>query len=327
MKRFAVVFLALTLAVTPLAAEAQLATKVPRIGILLSLSKSAHATDIEALRQGLREHGYIEGRNIVIEYRYGDGKLDRLARMAAELVRLNVELIVTSGTPPTRAAQQATTTIPIVMTLVGDPHRFVASLAKPGGNITGLTQISAELDGKRFELLKEAFPRLSRVGVLIDPARSEQDVIGALRPTRMVADVLGVTILSLELEASQPDLDGAFRAATSQGVDALLVTPGPATELHRQRVVDLAAKNRLPAMYGSRNFVDLGGLMSYGPNRTDLYRRAAAYLDKILKGAKAADLPVEQPTKFEFVVNLKTAKALGLTIPRSVLLRADEVIQ
>jgi putative ABC transport system substrate-binding protein len=313
----------------PLAAEAQPAGKVPRIGVLLANSQSSDSIRIEAFRQGLRERGYVEGQNIVIAYRYGDGKLDRLPTMAAELVGLNVDVIVTGGTPPTRAAQQATRTIPIVMTIVGDPigAGFIASLAKPGGTITGLTQISAELGGKRLELLKEAFPKISRVAVLVDPATSAQGVTGALQPTRMAAEALGVKLLTLELQGPSPDLEGAFRAAKSERVGALLVEAGPALALHGKRVVGLATKSRLPTMYASSEFVDLGGLMSYSPSIPDLFRQAATYVDKILKGAKAADLPVEQPTKFELLINLKTAKTLGLAIPPSVLVRADRVIE
>jgi putative ABC transport system substrate-binding protein len=321
-----VLFVLLTLALlaVPLAGEAQPAAKMPRVGVLVSNSQSATSTQLEAFRQGLRERGYVEGQNIVIDYRYGDGKLDRLPKLAAELVALNVDLIVTSGTPPTWAAQQATRTIPIVMTLVGNPIAagFIASLAKPGGNITGLTTISPELGGKRLALLKEVFPKVSRVAVLVDPA-----ITGALQDTRAAAEVLGVTLLPLEVRGPNPDLERAFRTATTERVGALLVAPGPATELDRKRVVDLAAKNRLPAMYGPREFVDVGGLMSYGPSFPDSFRRAATYVDRIVKGAKPADLPVEQPTKFEFVINLKTARALGLTIPQAVLIRADEVIQ
>ena len=322
-----ILLLAVAVLVVPPAAEAQQATMVPRIGVLLTSSQLSQSTHVEALLQGLRELGYAEGRNITLEYRYGDGKPDRLPKLAAELVGLNVDLIVTGGTPPTRAAQQATRTIPIVMTLVGDPKRFVASLAKPGGNITGLTQLSVELDGKRLELLTHALPKVSRVAVLLDPARSAQGVIGALQPTRKAAEALGVKLLSLELRAPNPDFEGAFRMAKRAHVGALLVAPGPGIELHRKRVVDLAATSRLPAMYGSREFVDLGGLMSYGPSQPDLFRRAATYVDKILKGARPAELPVEQPTKFELVINLKTAKTLGLTIPPATLARADEVIQ
>jgi putative ABC transport system substrate-binding protein len=311
----------------PLAAEAQPAGKVPRIGVLLTNSQSSASTRIEAFRQRLRERGYVEGQNIVIAYRYGDGKLDRLPKLAAELVGLNVDLIVTGGAPPTRAAQRATRTIPIVMTIVGDPiaDGFIGSLSKPGGNITGLTQIAAELGGKRLELLKEAFPKVSRVAVLVDPASSAQGMIG--RDTRMAAEALGVKLLSLELRGPNPDLEGAFRTAATERVGALLVAPGPAIALHTKRVVDLAAKSRLPAMYASSEFVDLGGLMSYAPSIPDLFRQAATYVDRILKGAKPVDLPVEQPTKFELVINLKTAKALRLAIPPSVLVRADRVIE
>ena len=323
-----VLLLAVAVLVVPPAAQAQQATKVPRIGVLLSSSQSSHSSHVEAFRQGLRERGYVEGRNLIVEYRYGAGQLDRLPKLAAELVGLSAELIVTSGTPPTRAARQATRAIPIVMTLVGDPIAagFVASLAKPGGNVTGLTQL-AELSGKRLEFLKEAFPSVSRVAVLVDPASSAQGVMGVLQDTRMAAEALGIRLVSLELGGPNPDLEGAFRTATSERVGALLIAPGPATELHRKRVVDLAAKSRLPAVYGSSEFADLGGLLCYAPSYSDLFRRAATYVDKILKGAKPADLPVEQPTRFELVINLKTAKALGLTIPPSLLLRADRVIE
>jgi len=319
--------LAGALIAAPLAARAQQPRKVPRLGILITNSQASTSTQVEAFRQGLRERGYVEGQNVVIEYRFGDGEPARLPKLAAELVGLNVDLIVTGGSSPTRAAQQATRTIPIVMTIVGDPiaSGLIASLARPGGNITGLTQISAELGGKRLELLKEAFPRISRVAVLVDPASTARG--GIASGTRTAAEALGVKLLALELRGPNPDLDGAFRTAKSERVGALLVAAGAAQSLHRRRVVDLAAKNRLPAMYASREFVDAGGLMAYGPNVADLYRRAATYVDKILKGAKPADLPVEQPTKFELVINLKTAKALGLTIPPSVLGRADEVIQ
>jgi len=320
------VILTLSLFAAPLAADAQPAGKVPRIGVLSTNSQASVSTHVEAFRQGLRERGYVEGQNVVIEYRYGDGNLDRLPKLAAELVALNVDLIVTGGTSPTRAVQQASKTVPIVMTIVGDPiaSGFIASLAKPGGNITGLTQLAA-LGGKRLELLKEAFPKVSRVAVLLDPASSAQGAIGP--DTRMTAEVLGVKLLSLELRGPNPDFEGAFRTAMRERVGALLVAAGAALALHSKRVVDLAAKNRLPAMYASSEFVDIGALMSYGPSIPDLFRRAATYVDKILKGVKPADLPVEQPTKFELVINLKTAKALGLTIPPSVLARADRVIE
>ena len=308
----------------PLAAEAQKVTKVPRIGVLLSNSRASHLADVAGFRQGLGERGYVEGRDVAVEYRYGDGMLDRLPGLAAELVRLGVDVIVTSGTPPTRAAQQATKTTPIVMTLVGNPIAagFVASLARPGGNITGLTSITAELSGKRLELLRDAFPAVSRVAVLVDP-----EVIGSLQGTQVAAEALGVKLTLLEVRGPNPDFEGLFRTATSAHAGALLVTSGPATELHRKRIVNLAAKNQLPAMYGSSEFVNLGGLMCYAPNYPDLFRQAATYADRILKGARPADLPVEQPTKFELVINMKTARALGLTIPPALLLRADQVIK
>jgi putative ABC transport system substrate-binding protein len=307
-------------------AEAQPARRIPRVGVLLTGSESGYSTYVGALRQGLREHGYVEGQNIVIEYRYGDGNFDRLPELAAELVGLDVDLIVTSGVPPTRAAQNATRTIPIVMTVVGDPIAlgFIASLARPGGQITGLTQLSTELNAKRLALLKEAFPKVSRMAVLFDTAASVQ---GVPKPLRDTARALGVNLVPLELRGPDPDLESAFRTATRERVGALLVVAGPVQELHKKRVVDLAAKNRLPAMYAQREYVDVGGLMSYAVSLPDLFRRAATYVDKLLKGAKPADLPVEQPTKFELVINLRSAKALGLTLPPSLLLRADQVIE
>jgi putative ABC transport system substrate-binding protein len=310
-------------------ADAQQQGKVPRIGYLSAQSPSAESSRLDGFRQVLRDLGYVEGKNIVIEYRYAEGKFDRLPDLAAELVRLKIDVIVTPGSPSTRAAQQATRTIPLVMTVVGDPIQagFIASLAKPGGNITGLTQISPQLSGKRLELLKEAFPKISRVAVFVDAALTAQRLSGALQETEMAAEALGIKLQSLEVGGPNPDLDGAFRTATSQRPGALNFLPGPVLERHRKRVVDLAAKSRLPAMYYSSEFVEAGGLMSYGVDLVDLYRRAAIYVDKILKGAKPADLPVEQPTKFELVINLKTAKQIGLTIPPNVLARADKVIK
>ncbi len=309
-------------------AEAQQTKKVPRIGYLSSTSLSAESSRLDGFRQALRDLGYVDEKNIVIEYRFAEGKFDRLPDLAAELVRLKVDVIVTTGSPATHAAQQATRTIPIVMTVVGDPvPRFVASLAKPGGNITGLTQITRELSGKRLELLKEAFPKISRVAVFDDATLTAQQISGNLQETQMAAEALGIKLQSLEVGGPNPDLDGAFRTATSQRAGALIILPGPVLELHRKRVVDLAAKSRLPAIYPSSQFVEAGGLMSYAADFVDLYRRAATYVDKILKGAKPRDLPVEQPMKFEFVINLKTAKQIGLTIPPNVLARADKVIK
>jgi putative ABC transport system substrate-binding protein len=320
--------LATVLLTTVSLAQAQQAGKIPRIGLLLSGSRSSTSADTAAFRQGLRDLGYVDEKNIAIEYRFAEGKFDRLSDLAAELVRLKVDVIVTSGGPPTRAAQETTKTIPIVMTVVGDPIEagFIASLAKPGGNITGLTQISREVSGKRLELLKEAFPKISRVAVFVDGATMAQRTSESLQETQMVAKFLGIKLQSLEVRGPNPDLDGAFRTATSQRAGALIFLPGPVLTLHRKRVVDLAAKSRLPAIY-STEFVDVGGLMCYGPNYDDLYRRAATYVDKILKGRTPADLPVERPMKFEFVISLKAAKQIGVTIPPNVLVRADKVIQ
>ena len=314
---------------TPLSAEAQQAGKVPRIGYLSSTSLSAESSRLDGFRQALRELGHVEGENIVLEYRFAEGKFDRLPGLAAELVGLKVDVIVTTGSPATRAAQQATRTIPLVMTVVGDPiaDGFITSLAKPGGNITGLTQISRELSGKRLELLKEAFPKISRVAVFVDPAVTARASGSVKQETQMAAEALGIKLQFLELGDPNPDLDGAFRRATSQRAGALVILPGPVLLLHRKRIVDLAAKSRLPAIYPHGEFVEAGGLMFYGPDFVDLYRRAAIYVDKILKGRKPADLPVEQPTKFEFIINLKAAKQIGLTIPPNVLARADRVIR
>jgi putative ABC transport system substrate-binding protein len=308
-------------------AEAQQPAKVFRIGYLSAQSLSAESSRFDGFRQALRELGYDEGKNTVIEYRFADGNFDRLRDLAAELVRLKVEVIVTGGSPGTRAAQKATKTIPLIMTLVGDPTEFVASLAKPGGNITGLTQIAPQLSGKRLELLKEAFPKISRVVVFVDATVTAQQMSQNLQETQMAAEALGVKLHSVVVKGSNPDLEAGFRTATNHRADALIILPGPLLALHRKRVVALAGKSRLPAIYPHTEFVDDGGLLFYGPDFVDLFRRAAIYVDKILKGAKPADLPVEQPTKFEFVINLKTAKQIGLEIPPNVLARADTVIK
>jgi putative tryptophan/tyrosine transport system substrate-binding protein len=310
-------------------AQAQQPAKIPRIGYLSALSPSAELSRLDGFRRGLRDLGYVEQKNVVIESRFAEGKLDRLPDLAAELVRLNVDAIVTGGSPATGAAQQATRTIPLVMTLVADPvPRFVASLAKPGGNITGLTSISPQLSAKRLELLKETFPKITRVAVFVDGAlAAQQQMSDVLQQTQLAADATGVKLLSLEIRGPNPDLDGAFKKATSERAGGLIIPPGPVLALHRKRFVDLTVKSRLPAMYGENEWPEAGGLMSYGPDFVDLYRRAAAYVDKILKGTKPADLPVQQPTKFEFIINLKAAKQIGLTIPQSVLYRADKVIK
>ncbi len=309
-------------------AQAQQQGKVPRIGYLSALSPSAEASRLDGFRQGLRDLGYVDGKNIVIESRFAEGKLDQLPDLVAELVRLKVDVIVTGGSPGTHAAQQTASTIPLIMTVVGDPvPGLVASLAKPGGNITGLTQISPQLSGKRLELLKETFPKISRVAVFDDAALKAQVRSGPRQETQTVAEAFGIKLQFFDVGGANPDLEGPFRAATSQRAHALIILPGPSLVVHRKRVVELAAKSRLPAIYPTSDFVEVGGLMFYGVDLVDLCRRAATYVDKILKGTKPADLPVEQPKKFEFIINLKTAKQIGLTIPPNVLARADRVIR
>ena len=307
-------------------AEAQQAKKVPRIGYLSGTSSSATLARVEAFRQGLRELGYVEGKNIVIEYRWAEGNSDRLPRLAAELVRLKVDVIVSNGSGPTRSAKHATVTIPIVMTFEDDPvgNGFVASLARPGGNITGLSTLFPEMSGKQLELLKETVPKLFRVGVLGDVTRLGNPQ--ALREVNFAADAVGVQIQYLEVRGPK-DIETAFREASKEHADAVLVLANTILYFNRRQVLDLAVKSRLPTIYGRPEYVDDGGLVYYGPSYTALYRRAAVYVDKILKGAKPADLPVEQPRKFELWINLKTAKQIGLTIPPNVLVRADKVIK
>jgi putative tryptophan/tyrosine transport system substrate-binding protein len=306
--------------------EAQQTGKVPRIGFLGATSPSVESARIEAFRQGLRELGYAEGKNIVIEWRWAEGKFDRLPDLAADLVRLNVEVIVTGGSTSTGAAKKVTTTIPIVMAQVNDPvgSGFVASLARPGGNITGLSTLVPELSGKRLELLKEVVPKLSRVAVFGDS--TQPGYAQVLKETERAAGALRVRLQYLDMLVPA-DIESAFREASKGRADAVLVLGSPVLISHRRQVVELAVKSRLPATYNQPEFVEAGGLMSYGAGITEMYRRAATYLDKILKGAKPADLPVEQPTKFEFIINLKAAKQIGLTIPPDVLARADKVIK
>jgi putative ABC transport system substrate-binding protein len=312
----------------PLAAEAQPAGKVPRVGFLAasSASDAANARWIEAFRQGLRDLGYVEGRNIVIEYRYAGEKYERLPALAAELVRLKVDVIVSHGTPGPLAAKHATSVIPIVMTSAGDPvaSGLVSSLARPGGNVTGMSLMVPELGGKRLHLLKEIIPGLSRVAVLWNATNPYNSLV--VREMEATATTLGVQLQSLVVRGPD-DFEGALAAAATGRAAALTAVEDPLTNTKRIQIVDFAAKSRLPAIYGIKEFVDAGGLMSYGVHFADSYRRAAAYVDKILKSAKPADLPVQQPTKFEFAINLKTAKALGLTIPPSLLQRADQVIE
>ena len=304
-------------------AEAQQPGKIPRIGFLAGGSVASWASLAEAFRQGLQEVGYVEGKNIIIEYRYAESRLERFPGLAAELVRLKVDIIVTSGRAATDAAKQATSTIPIVMAATGNPvgSGFVASLARPGGNITGLTTVRGELTGKRLELLKETASKVSRVAVFWAPPNDPNP-----KNTEAAARSLGLELQLLEVRGPE-GLERAFRAATKERAQALVVLRNPAVFNQLKRISQLAMKSRLPAIYDDREFVEAGGLMSYGTNHADLYRRAATYVDKILKGAKPSDLPVEQPMKFELVINLKTAKTLGLTIPQSILLRTDQVIE
>jgi len=306
--------------------DAQQARNVPRIGHLNAPSLSALAARTEAFRQGLRELGYLERKSIVIEYRYAEGKLDRLPALAAELVRLKVDIIVSTGPTVTRAAKEATSTIPIVMAFDTDPvgNGFVASLARPGGNITGLSSLAPEISGKQLELLKEIVPRLSRVAVFgtsTTPGSAQ-----ALREMERAAGAFGVKLQYLDV-LDPKDIETAFRAASKGRVDAVLALTSGVFADHRTEIAELAIKSRLPAIYFRSEFVEDGGLMAYGVSITGLDRRAATYVDKILKGAKPADLPVEQPKKFELIINLKAAKQIALTIPPNVLARADKVIK
>jgi len=307
-------------------AEAQQPARIHRIGILIPASASFNSARGEALRQRLREIGYVEGKNIVLEYRYAEGKPERLPDLAAELVRLKVDVIVTTGPSATLAAKKASGTIPIVIASAADPvgTGLVSSLAQPGGNITGLSLMVPDLDGKRLELLKEAFPKVARVAFLWHPGGARGNL--ALTEMEAAAKPLGLKLLSLEVR-SLDDFEGAFAQAKRDGAQALITATGGLINTQQRRVLDFAAKNRLPAIYPYSEFVEAGGLMSYGPDNTDLWRRAADFVDKILKGAKPADMPVEQPMKFGFLVNLKTAKQIGVTIPQKVLERADRVIR
>jgi putative ABC transport system substrate-binding protein len=308
-------------------AGAQQAKKIPRIGFLASVSASSDADRIEAFRQGLRELGYVEGQNVTIEYRWADGKFEQLPDLAAELVRLKVDVIVAVVTQASLTAKKATGTIPIVMVGVSDPvgSGLVASLARPGMNITGTSSMTAEIIGKLLELLKETLPKISRVAALWNPANSVFQAL-QLRETEVAARALGVQLRILE--ARGPDeIDRAFAAMVKERTKALLILGDPVFTSHRKRIADLAAKYRLPAVSGTREYVEAGGLMAYGPSFPDMHRRAATYVDKILKGTKPADLPVEQPKKFEFIINLKVAKQIRLTIPPNVLARADKVIR
>ena len=306
-------------------AQAQLAGKIPQIGVL-SAGVARLSPTLQAFRDGIKALDYVEGRDVILEQRFAEGKLDRLRDLAAELVRLKVRVIVTTSSQATHAAQQATRTIPIVMALGGDPVAagFVASLARPGGNITGLTNLSQDLSGKRVELLKETIPKLSRVSVLLDP--TVVPLAPPLRETEAAARGLGLQLQSVEVRAPG-DFEKAFQAAKDGKAEALIVFPSSLLNNHRTSIASLAVKYKLPAIYATSESVEAGGLMSYGPSYPEMGRRAAVYVDKILKGTEPSDLPVEQPMKFEFIVNLKAAKQIGLTIPPNVLVRANRVIR
>jgi ABC-type uncharacterized transport system substrate-binding protein len=310
-----------------LAAEAQPLAKVARVGWLsdgIRVGAGSHLH--EAFLHGLRDLGYVEGQNLVVERRDAEGQLDRLPELAAQLVARKVEVIVTWGVPGTRAAQQATSTIPIVMAEAGDPvgTGLVASLAQPGGNVTGLSVMAPNITGKQLQLLKEAAPTISRVAVLYNPTFPASVLL--MREAQAAGLALGLTILPMEVHTAD-ELEAQFALMTSVHADALLTSGDPFTSMHQSRILDFAAKHQLPASYAWREWVEAGGLMSYRPSLPDLFRRAATYVHKILQGAKPAELPVEQPMKFEFVLNLKTAQSLGLTLPPHLLVFADEVIQ
>ena len=310
----------------PLAVDAQQSGKVLRIGFLGNSTATLEANLVGPFREGLRDLGYVEGRNVLIEYRWAEGKYERFPALLAELIALKVDVIVTAGTPATLAVKKATTSVPLVMVAVGDPvgTGIVASLARPGGNITGLSSIAPELEGKRLELLRGVIPKLSHIAVLWNPVNAYQ--VSSEKEVRAAAQVLRMKVQSLGVRTPE-ELDGALAAIVRERPGALLVLADRLFLHNRQRIMEFAARHRLPGVYAYRELVEAGGLMSFGPSYAGMHRQAATYVDKILKGAKPADLPVEQPTTFELVINLKTAKALGVKIPQSVLIRADEVIQ
>ena len=308
---------------TPLAARAQQVGRIYRIGLLESVPAAQNAANLDALRKGLRDLGYVEGRNLIVEYRSAEGRAERFPDLASELVRLRVDLIVTRGTPAAMAAKDATETIPLLMATMGDPHAIVTSFAHPGGNITGVTTFSTELTAKRIELVKEMVPNLARVGLLHNmgnPAAPPE-----WEETKRAARALGLHAELLDVRR-QEDLSRAFELAVRQHVDALVIGPDGLTQMHQQTILDFVARNRLPAAWPAREFVEAGGLIAYAVNYPDLYFRFASFIDKIFKGGKPGEIPVEQPMKFELVINLKTAKALGITVPKSLLLRADDLI-
>jgi putative ABC transport system substrate-binding protein len=318
--------LALIILLTPVVTAAQQPRGSARIGVLSSSSPEREQGYLAAFQQGLRDLGYSEGKNLLIDRRYAAGKFDTLPELAAELVRLKVDILVVTGTPAAHAAKNATHLIPIVTVTAGDPigTGLVTSLARPGGNVTGLTDLAAGVVAKRLELIKEVIPSATRVAVLLNPDNSSN--LPQLRLTQEAAPALGVSILSVEARRLD-DIDRAFATMRAKHATALLLIADGLLGSNRKRIIELTAKSRLPAIYWRREFVEDGGLMSYGASVADLYRRAAAYVDKILKGATPSDLPVEQPTRFELAINLATTRALGLTMPQSIVLRADEVIR
>ncbi|HEV8616615.1 MAG TPA: ABC transporter substrate-binding protein [Methylomirabilota bacterium] len=325
-QRALVAILTLGLVAAPHAAEAQKSTKVYRIGVLETTSIALNAVNLDAFRDGLRELGYVEGQHYVIEYRSSDARPERFPELAAELIRTKVDLILARGTPAVKAAKEATSTIPIVMAASADPvgTGVVTGLARPGGNVTGLTSINAEMGSKRVQLMKETIPDMQRLGSLVTVGNV--GLVVQWQAVEQASRAIGLQPQLLDVRTAD-DLASAFDTATRQRIDAIVVGLGAVIQNNIRRVVDLAAKHRLPAIFSSREFAVAGGLMSYGATYSDSYRRAASYVDKIFKGAKPADLPIEQPTKFELLINRKTARALGLTIPPSVLLRADEIIE
>jgi putative ABC transport system substrate-binding protein len=328
-KKFFVLALSAMLYALCSSAQAQQPAKIPRIGFLSgSGDPNTPGFQIEAFRRGLQELGYIEGKNILVEYRYVEGKVERIPSLVAELVQLKVDVFISGNLRAIRAAKQATKTIPIVMVTTADPvtDGLIDSLARPGGNITGLSRLNRDLRGKRLELLEEVVPRISRVGILWDTSGAPE-LATAFRDYETAASALKIPIQSLKVRSSNPDLEGAFRNAAKGRVSALVTTRTAGLVPYPKKIAELAIKNRLPSMNEGSEWVEAGGLMSYAASDGDLFRRAATFVDKIFKGAKPADLPVEQPTKFEFVINLKTAKQIGLTIPQSVLYRADKVIK
>ena len=324
---FSLVLGALLLALSHPAEAQQPAGKVPRIGYLATASGATELPYIEAFRLGLRELGYVEGKNINIEYRYAEGKSERLPELAEELIRLKVEILVVPSATAAQAAKKSNVTIPIVMTRAGDPFSrgLVASLARPGGNVTGLYQYSPELLGKRLELLKEVVPKVSRFAFLNGTDASAAK--SRFEETQVAAKALGVKFQYVEVKTQNPDIEGAFRVIVNERIGAVVTEATPLFSAHRKKILELVEQNHIPAMHSEQEWANAGGLMSYGSNRVDLSRRAATYVDKILKGAKPAELPVEQPMKFELVINLKAAKQIGLTIPPNVLARADKVIR